>query len=109
MATANYVQVGDIINFVNSTGNEIGYHEVIVLGERIAVATMSIPKDEVGTLSLVGIWEMPAVSGTAFAVGDLLYFNTSTKSLTATEGDVTAGICVEPKTAGLTVAKVKIG
>lgn len=56
-----YIQNGNSIDFLNETGQDIPAQEVVVLGtERAGVSEAYIPEGEVGTVSLVGVYEFPA-------------------------------------------------
>lgn len=106
---SNFVQVGEKIDFLNGTGADIAYHDVVPVGTAcIGVAEMEIPQNETGTVNLEGVWELTADNATAFNVGDMLYWNTSGKKLTKTNTDVPAGICVLAKINTGTTARVKL-
>lgn len=106
---SNFVQVGEKIDFLNGTGADIAYHDVVPVGTAcIGVAEMEIPQNETGTVNLEGIWELTADNAMAFNVGDMLYWNTAGKKLTKTNTDVPAGICILAKTTSETTAKVKL-
>lgn len=56
-----YIQNGDYIDYLNETGADIPANEVVVLGtDRAGVSEARIPAGEVGTVSLVGVYEFPA-------------------------------------------------
>ena len=107
---ARPVQTGEVIDFINGGANPIKAGDVVPLGTFCGVAEIDIPANEIGTVAITKVWDVPAVSGTAFAVGDTLYWNAAGKQATKTAASNTPiGVCVAPKAAGQTVARVKIG
>lgn len=105
---ANYVQPGKIINYTNGTGSDIAYGDVVVLSSRIGVAECDIANGEIGSVGLEGVYEFPAETTAAFAVGQKIYWDNTNKCLTATEGAILAGIAVEVKDAADSSALVKM-
>lgn len=103
------VQTGYTIDYVNSSGVAIAYRQVIPLVTMIGIAGEAIAIAATGSVKVTEVWELPAVAGTAFAVGDALYWNTTNNNLTKTNTDVPAGWCTEVKASAATVARVKIG
>lgn len=106
MATATYIQEGEVIDFANSSGSAIAYKEVVPFGSRIVVAAEAIADGATGSVSLTGVFEIAAVNDTAFAVGDKLYWDNSAKKLQKTATAYVAGLCVEAKLQAGTTAKV---
>lgn len=105
---SDFIQVGEKIDFLNSTGVDIACNDVVPIGTAcIGVAEMEIPKNETGTVNLEGVWELTADNATTFNVGDMLYWNIAGKKLTKTNTDVPAGICVLAKTNSEATARVK--
>ncbi|MVB11072.1 hypothetical protein CAFE_17740 [Caprobacter fermentans] len=105
---ANYVQPGKIINYKNDTGANIAYGDVVVLSSRIGVAECGIANGEIGSVGLEGVYEFPAETTAAFAVGQKIYWDDANKRLTATEGTIFAGIAVEAKASADDFALVKM-
>lgn len=108
---ANYVQKGENINYKNDGSEKIAYGDVVVISERIGVASVDIPAGGAGVISIEGVYEMPAETSAAFAVGQTLYWDETNKRLTATKassGAVTAGIATEPKETSAAFALVKL-
>ena len=107
MAKATYIQKGNNIDYLATT--DIGYMDVVPLTSRIGVALEDIPSGIVGSVTLTGVYEMPAAAPLAIAVGDLVYYNVTNGNITKTTTDVPAGIAVESKTSSGTTVRVKIG
>jgi predicted RecA/RadA family phage recombinase len=106
---AKPVQTGDVIDFINDTANAINVGDVVPLKTFCGVAETDIPAGEVGAVAITKVWDVPAVSGTVFAAGDILFWSASNKQATLTTTNNTPiGVCVAPKAAGQTVARVKI-
>lgn len=107
VVTANHVQKGDIINYT-PTGN-IAYHEVVPLVSRIGVALTAIPANEAGSLALTDVWELPAATSLAIALGDKVYWNTTNSNIDKTDTGIPAGFAVTAKATAGTTVQVKIG
>lgn len=100
--------MGKVINYKNA-GEEIAYRDVVPIGTScIGISNMPIPQNEVGTVTLEGIWELPADTSTTFEVGDMLYWNTAGKKLTKTSTDIPAGMCTLKKESATAVGQVKL-
>lgn len=107
---AIFVQDGAVIDWINGTAADIAVGDVVPLTACVGVALGDIPNGAVGSVKLTGVWEMPKAAGTAFAVGDKLYWDTAASNLTKTDtATIPAGICVEAVAEVATVAKIKIG
>lgn len=108
MATATFVQRGENIDYVAAA--DTAYMEVVPLAARIGVALEAIAKGTTGTVTLTGVFRLPAATGT-LAVGAEVYWDTKAGNIVGAKGDTTvfAGYTTEAKTeSGATVA-VRIG
>lgn len=108
MATATFVQRGENIDYVAKSNT--AYMEVVPLAARIGVALEAIAKGETGTVTLTGVFQLPAATG-ALAVGAEVYWDTKAGNIVGAKGDtaVFAGYTTEAKAeSGATVA-VRIG
>ena len=107
---ANPVQTGEVIDYTNSGTDPIAVGDVVVLATFCGIAETDIPVGEMGAVAITKVWEVPSVSGTAFAVGDVLYWDATAKKTTKTAGtNVRLGVCVEPKATGGLKTRVKVG
>ncbi len=104
---ARFYQDGNAIDYINDTAETIQYGDVVNLGGKIGVALETIPTGAMGSLGIEGIYEMESDSGTAFAIGYMIYLNTDGND-TKTAGDIVAGWAVCPKESADTKAYVKI-
>lgn len=107
MATATYVQKGANIDY--TAAKAIDYMDVVPLAACIGVALTPIAKGEKGTVSLTGVYELPAAASLAIDVGDKVYWNAKNNNIDKTDTGIPAGIAVAPKTEAGTVVRVKIG
>ncbi|GKH48208.1 hypothetical protein CE91St45_27700 [Oscillospiraceae bacterium] len=108
---ATYVQKGENINYKNGGSEKIAYGDVVVISDRIGVASVDISAGETGVISLEGVYEMPAEATAAFEVGQTVYWDTTNKHLTATKpasGAIVAGVAIEPKATAAALALVKL-
>jgi predicted RecA/RadA family phage recombinase len=103
------VQTGEVIDFINGTADAISVGDVVPLKTFCGVAETDLPPGGEGAVAITRVWDVPAVSGTAFAAGDVLFWNAANKQATLTTTNNTPlGVCVAPKASGQTVARVKI-
>lgn len=109
MAKANsFIQEGETLDFQNSTGNDIGYRDVIASGGRIFIAGENIANGNIGSVHTEGVFELPADNTTAFTFGDALYWDNTNGKVTKTTGSVKAGYAAAAKGQTDTIALVKI-
>lgn len=109
MATAVFIQKGDIIDYTST--KKIDYMEIVPFENKIGVALEAIPAGG-GTcsLSLTGVYELPAALSLAIEVGDNVYWNKTNNNIDKTvDGGIWAGIAVSSKTSAGTSVKVRIG
>lgn len=105
---ARYVQRGETIDFKNTTESAITANDIVTLTNRIGIAATDIPIGAIGTVHVVGVYDLPAETVNAFTPGQTVYLSNSTVVKDSTSG-VVAGYAVEVKPANGTVARVKIG
>lgn len=106
---AKYVQKGNSIDYTNSGADAIAAGDVVSLTTRIGIAATDIAKGETGTLAVSGVFTIPKTASLAIALGDKVYFNTTTKQITKTDTDVPAGWAVAAAAADATEVNVKLG
>lgn len=105
---AKFLYIGESITYTNEGDTAIGYHDTVALGSCIGVAAAPIAPGASETVLLAGIWEMPAVKNTAFAIGDILYWNDTDKNLTKDTAGIPAGMCTAPKATAGDTAQLKL-
>lgn len=109
MTKANsFVQKGEVLDFTNNTGSDIGYKDVIASGGRIFIAGENIKSGATGSVNAVGVFEIPADNTVAFDFGDELYWDNATGKVTKTVGTYKAGYAADGKALAGAVALVKI-
>ncbi len=97
---ARYIQEGKIINYRNTTAETIHFGDEVVLTDRIGVASADIESEILGTVALDGVFEFASETGTAFTVGQTVYWDSANHRVTATKaesGAILAGMVVAPK------------
>jgi len=100
---------GDVITYTNSGETDISYMDVVSLTTRIAIAVDDIPAGENGPVETVGVFQLPAETTAAFAVGDKLYWDETNKILTKTATDmIPAGWCTAAKAQASASTSVKL-
>lgn len=109
MAKAAYYQKGEVLDYTNNTAESIAYNDVVVLGSRIGVAAENIPVGGIGSVSVVGVYEVPADATTAFVTGDALYWDKTNGKVIKTAGGISAGWAFNDKAAAGATVLVKIG
>jgi predicted RecA/RadA family phage recombinase len=103
------VQTGDVIDYVNTTGSLIEVGSIVPLGSLCGVAETDIEDGRAGAVNIVGVWDVPAVTG-AFNVGDVLYWDATNNKATKTDtGNTPLGVAVASKSGSGTTARVKLG
>lgn len=107
MAKANYVQRGEVVDFVNSTNANILAGEVVALTTRIGVAATEIPVGTKGALNVMGVYDLPALTTESLEVGQAVFFKDGKVQATETDA-IPAGWVVEPKSQSGAVVRVKI-
>ena len=105
---ATYVQRGDNIDY--KAAADIAYMEVVPLAARIGVALSEIPKGEMGTLTIVGAFRLPAATE-KLEIGAEAYWDKKKFCITGTAGTdtVRVGYVIAAKEQADTVALVRIG
>ena len=112
MAKAIYVQKGKNIDYTNGGEAAIEYLDIVPMVSMIGVALEEIAVGETGAVATEEVFELPAESGTGltFAVGDVVYYDTTNEYVTKTATDnIPAGVAVAAKAATVAVALIKIG
>ncbi|MGL5514008.1 MAG: capsid cement protein [Sporomusa sp.] len=110
MAKAIYVQKGEIMDFINNGTETIGYDDVVELSNRIGIAKEQIEPGKVGSVSVAGVYELPADTAAAFVTGDSLYWKSADGKIVKTAtGNIPAGWAFADKAAAGASVLVKIG
>lgn len=103
-----YVQRGDNIDFVAADGAE--YMQVVPLGSRIGIALENIEPGGTGSVTIVGAFSLPAVTGKELTAGSQVYWDDTNGNITDTAANnIPAGYVINTKASAATAAVVRIG
>ncbi len=113
----NYIQDGDVIEFLNgSVAKKSG--DVVVIGSNgdalLGIALNDVAANAVGNAGIEDVWQCPKVSGAVIAQGEYVMWDSSANAFddnlaTPATGDVTDGaIAWESKGVGATTIIVKL-
>ena len=113
---AQFIQKGDIVDYTNSGEAAIEYGQLIIGKDKIFVAAEEIAPGATGGVHASGVFKMAAETTAAFAFGQKIYYDATSKVATATAetGSTTKtpnayiGIAVEVKAESAAVAKIKL-
>ncbi|MBI9017364.1 MAG: DUF2190 family protein [Phycisphaerae bacterium] len=74
---AKFVHEGKSIDYTPSSAVTAG--DVIVLGDLIGIAAIDIPADQLGALTVAGVFDLPKAVGasTAIAAGAMVYWDSA--------------------------------
>lgn len=77
----NYINKGGHLDYTVPTGQSVVSGDVVVIGDTAGVATGSASAGETVVVACFGAWTLPkaTTSGNAFAQGEKVYYDTSTK------------------------------
>jgi predicted RecA/RadA family phage recombinase len=104
----NFVEKGNRIAYVNTTGVAILAGAVVIIGSIIGIAESDIAIAGTGTVCVEGVYSLGKTAGLVITQGDRLFFNTSTKLITKTATDVPIGTAFESELAGSDTVNVNI-
>lgn len=103
----NYIQPGDVLTLTAPYAVASGAPFLVGSIVAIAATEAAISGSVEGVTS--GVFEVPKVTGTAFAVGDKIYWDDTAKNCTKTVGsNKAAGVATEAAISDATTAKVKL-
>lgn len=86
MATAEFWQRGESLDYVNGTQAVINANTIVTIGSRIGVTGCAINPGETGSLHVVGVFEMPKSSTNAINMGTPVYWDGSGITEAANDG-----------------------
>lgn len=108
MAKATFVQLGKNIDYTATEAVE--YMAIVPLTTCVGVALENIEAGGTGTVTLEGVYDMPAGTSEAIDAGAAVYYDATNDVITATAGSNTpAGMAVAAKTASASTVRVRIG
>lgn len=89
--TTKFKKPGDIWDYTNTTANDIPVNSVIVIGDLIGVATVTIKAGETGSVAMRGVFSLPKATGSAWVQGKMLMWDVSAQKFTAGTATAAAG------------------
>lgn len=99
MSKAAFWQKGESLDYTNSTNATIEANTIMVYGSRIGVIGTDIKPGELGSIHVVGVFEMPLSDSDAVEAGTEVYWDGD--GITATAGSNTkAGFAAQAAAAG---------
>ena len=101
---ATFIHDGKAIDY--TPGADVASGEVVVLGDVCFVAKRPITANTLGAIDAIGVFDIDKTAALEIALGDAVYFSTSTKKATKTTTDKYFGVCV--KAAGASDATVRV-
>lgn len=102
---AYYVKRGETVDYRPATDVHAG--DVVVLGSRAAIATLDINADELGALSIAGVYSVPK-DASVVNLGTALYWNPETRVATTTSSSSTVPLGVAVNTGTPTDTRVLV-
>lgn len=107
MSKAAFWQKGESLDYTNSTDATIEANTIMVYGSRIGVIGADIKPGELGSIHVVGVFEMPLSDSDAVEAGTEVYWDGD--GITATAGSNTkAGFAAQAAAAGSDTILVSI-
>lgn len=101
---AEYRGPGEIIDYTATAS--VAYHDVVTIGTLIGVARHSAEAGDTIAVDICGVYKMPKTADEAITAGTKVYWTSG--AITATAGDVAAGVAVADAAAADTTVDVKI-
>lgn len=105
---AKYVQNGSAIDYTNSGETKISAGDVVSLGNLVGIAACDIPAGAVGALAVEGVFEFDKTTSLSISIGDIVYYNTTSKKITKTATDVPVGFAIEAGASAATSIRAKL-
>ena len=119
----NYVQPGNVVTVLAPVGG-VSSGDPVLVGSLFGLAVYGAVEGKDVEIATAGVFTLPKATGTAWSVGDPLYWDASAKKLTKTAGDnlhvaIAAAIAasgdttgaaklIEPKLTGLAAPQAAI-
>ena len=84
---AKYIQRGHEIDFIPEA--DVAAGDVVIIGDLVGIAKLDIKAGTLGSLALVGVFDIPKATGegTAIAVGAIVFWDAENSQITTTGGD----------------------
>lgn len=103
-----YIQAGEFIDY--TPGSAVSAGDVVLVTDLPLVAPRDIAAGELGSLATKGVWELPKTTGTAWTLGQILYWNNGgTLVTTSASGNKQIGYAAAAAGSADDVGKVLLG
>ncbi|MEO5376156.1 MAG: DUF2190 family protein [Alphaproteobacteria bacterium] len=103
----NYIQPGNVLTVPAPAGGVLGGDGVLI-GALFGIASHDAAEGEDLSLQVTGVVDLPKAAG-ALAVGARVYFDATSRSVTATDtGNTLIGVSVAAALAGDTLVRVRL-
>ena len=89
MATAEFWQRGESLDYTNSTDAVIPNNTILQIGSRLGVTGTVIEPGKVGSLHVGGVWEIAKTGSAAITMGQTVYFDGTGITDAANDGATT--------------------
>lgn len=104
----NYIAPGNVVDVTAPTGGVVS-GTAYLIGSMFGIATVSAAAGVVFPLNVTGIVQLPKATGTAWAVGDAVYWNNSTKAVgKASTGNSKIGVAASIQVSADTLGNVRL-
>ncbi len=83
---AVFVQKGDAVDYTPTS--DVAAGAIVVVGELVGVAKQAIPADKLGSLALVGVYDVPKLVGDGLEImfGDVCFWDATNQQATESDG-----------------------
>ncbi|MFD2112576.1 capsid cement protein [Thiorhodococcus fuscus] len=82
----NYKQSGEVLDWTNATGSDVGSGSVVVVGGILGVALVDIADGARGSVQIQGVFTVPKVEAAVIAQGEPLIWHVSARAFTSYTG-----------------------
>lgn len=105
---ATYYQRGESLDYMNGMQEKISAGDVVVIGDRIAVAGCDMAPGAKGAVEVAGVFKFKKTGTAAIDMGKTVYFD-GTGITNSSSGNTAAGFAAAAAAAADTEILVKIG
>lgn len=105
--SSKYIQEGRVLD--HTPGSALAVNDVIVIGDRVAVALNAIAAGATGPVAVEGVFELTKLGTDTIDQGQVVYWDAGNSRITETASThKVAGFAVEAAGSGVTTCKVKL-
>lgn len=95
MSKAAFWQKGESLDYVNTTSEKIEANTIMVYGARLGVIGTDIDPGELGSLHVVGVFELPKTDTAEIAAGTEVYWDGSGITSASGADSIKAGFAAQ--------------